>query len=527
MGPGFAYIPGDLLDNRFNNYILEHFYRWVIGRDASYWNAGIYFPFPNTIAFSENLLGTAPLYACFRWLGYDRETSFQAWYILGFFFNFASSFYVFQKIGAKPLASGAGAFFYSFGLPIMGQEIHAQLVYRCGVPLACYFFWDFSERPKLWKLLLVGLCFIWQIYISIYNGIFLGLLLLAIFILFPFFLLPPPGESPLMTLPRKLQNAWRETPLIWRTIFVASSTALLASLFALLWPYYSVTKMYGFTRTSSEVFSLLPKPESYILADNSLIWGNLSASLPNIKFFRWEHQLFPGLSVIIMILASFVWRPKLEYRRLAWLHFCAMLMLIGVTFDFHGYSLYHLLSIFPGINSIRAVTRIVLILMWPTAVFITSVLDSMLELTFSGKTRTANWLAYIFISLLLIETLAFRHLHFSKADAQNRLAEIKNMIPADTPQDPILVLHIIQQDWYQDGINEIDAMLVAQDLGWPTLNGYSGNSPKGYVVPNTCRRVHEPILAYMHFAGITNQQFYRRMSNRIIPLGFTDCDLRE
>ena len=83
MGPGFTYVPGDLTDNRFNNFILEHFYLWVIGTDSSYWSAAIFYPFPNTIAFSDNLLGTAPLYAGVRALGLDRETAFQVWYTLG------------------------------------------------------------------------------------------------------------------------------------------------------------------------------------------------------------------------------------------------------------------------------------------------------------------------------------------------------------------------------------------------------------------------------------------------------------
>jgi hypothetical protein len=527
MGLMLEYIPGDFLDNRFNNFILEHFYRWATGMDASYWDAEIFYPFSRTIAFSDNLLGTAPIYASFRWLGLDRETAFQVWYIFGLFFNFVSAFYVLRRIGAKPLAGGVGAFFYSFGLPVMGQEVHAQLIYRCGIPFACYFLWDFSEKPKLWKLLLVGVSFVWQIYASIYNGIFLGLLLLTMSVLLPFFLPPLKGQSILLILPKKLQNAWSETVPVWRLLFVFSSIALFACLSALLWPYYSVTRVYGFTRTLADVFSIMPRPESYLIADGSLLWGTLSASLQNIKYFRWEHQLFPGLAVIGLMFACLIWQPKQEYRKLAWLHFGAMLMLIGVTLDFHGYSLYRFISIIPGINSIRAIPRIVVVLMWPAAVFITSVLDSMLDTTFSGKRKIANPLAYIFISLLLIEILTFSHSHISKTAAQNRLAEIKNMIPVDIPQDPILVLHIAEQYWYLEGIDEIDAILVAQELGWPTLNGYSGNYPDGYVLPSTCGSASELIRAYMRFAGITDQQFYLRMIERTVPIGFMDCNLNQ
>ena len=524
MGPGLTYIPGNLGDNRFNIYQLEHFYRWVVGLDASYWNAAIFYPFPNTTAFGDNLLGTAPLYAFFREFGFDRETAFQIWYIFGFFFNFVSAFYVLHRIGAKPLAGGVGAFFFSFGLPLISQEGHAQLIYRCGVPFACYFLWDFSDRPKLWKLLLVGLSLVWQIYASIYAGIFLGLLLLATFILFPFFQSSTKGESVFFILPKKLESSWRETSLIWRAIFVVSNIALLACLFFLLQPYYSVTRMYGFTRTLSEVSFMLPQPESYFLADWSLIWGKLSASMQNIKYLRWEHQLFPGSAVIILILASLVWPAKSEYRKLARLYLGATLMLIIATLNLHGYSYYPLVMMIPGVDSIRAVSRIVLVLMWPIAVFITSVLDSMLETTFSAKMKAANWFAYTLIILLVVESLAFSHSHFSKTVARNRLADIKSMIPTEIPQEPILVLHINQEDWYLGILDEIDAILAAQDLGWPTLNGYSGNYSEGYRSPGTCHNVSELIQAYMRFAGIIDQQFHSRIISRTVPIGFNDCN---
>ena len=34
MGPSLRRVPGDLVDARFNNYVLEHGYRWLTGREA-------------------------------------------------------------------------------------------------------------------------------------------------------------------------------------------------------------------------------------------------------------------------------------------------------------------------------------------------------------------------------------------------------------------------------------------------------------------------------------------------------------
>ena len=67
MGYDFSRVPGDLGDARFNNYVLEHFYQWISGTVQGYWNAAFFYPYSGTMAFSDTLLGSAPLYALFRW----------------------------------------------------------------------------------------------------------------------------------------------------------------------------------------------------------------------------------------------------------------------------------------------------------------------------------------------------------------------------------------------------------------------------------------------------------------------------
>src|SRR6478609_2454772 len=90
-------IPGDLGDARFNMYVLEHGYRFFKGADSSFWSAPFMYPFPNTIALSDNLLGTLPVYSFFRMLSLDRETAFQCWLISLCILNFAAAYLVVKK----------------------------------------------------------------------------------------------------------------------------------------------------------------------------------------------------------------------------------------------------------------------------------------------------------------------------------------------------------------------------------------------------------------------------------------------
>lgn len=64
FGPHWEWVPGDMGDGRFNNYILEHFFLWLKGTvpASSYWNAPFFYPYQNVTGFSDNLLGAAPIY---------------------------------------------------------------------------------------------------------------------------------------------------------------------------------------------------------------------------------------------------------------------------------------------------------------------------------------------------------------------------------------------------------------------------------------------------------------------------------
>jgi hypothetical protein len=293
-------------------------------------------------------------------------------------------------------------------------------------------------------------------------------------------------------------------------------------LFLLIEPYYVVSKLYGFFRPWIVINELLPRLGSYFIADNSLIWGALSTNLQGIPA-RWEHQLFPGLTIIVLVIIGLIFRPKSQNQGIAWLSFWAALVLIGITLSFRGYSFYSLIWFLPGLNSIRAVTRIVLVLMWPGAVFITYVLDSFVRFEQGGRHNYGRyWFACTIVVVLLVETFVYHHSTISKVDAQNRLVASNNMIPSAIPQNPILF--IASKETEPQFISDIDAMLVAQDRGWPTLNGYSGNFPGNYGIAATCLALPERIISYMKFAQISDEEYYSEMVKRVVLVGFTDCD---
>lgn len=137
IGFDFSKLPGDLGDTIFNLYILEHFYQFILGNVDSFWSAPFYFPYQNTIAFSDSHLGSAPIYSLLRILGLKQTLSLQFWIIIGYLLNYVFSSYVLKKLGLNSISAALGGFLFSFGLPVLAQQNHIQLTYRflCQLPV--------------------------------------------------------------------------------------------------------------------------------------------------------------------------------------------------------------------------------------------------------------------------------------------------------------------------------------------------------------------------------------------------------
>jgi hypothetical protein len=198
-------MPGDLGDSRFNAYVLEHGYLWLAGRTASFWDAPFFYPFPLTIAFSDNHLGTAVVYDLLRLLGYDRDDAYRGWYLFGFVANFIAASYALRRLGHSYRATALGAFLFAFALPVTAQSLHTQLSYRFGVPLAILALVRFERSRRLEYLLATGFWTVWQFYCTIYIGYFLCLLLGAFAVASA---VHRAGATPLSYWPRLMLVAW-------------------------------------------------------------------------------------------------------------------------------------------------------------------------------------------------------------------------------------------------------------------------------------------------------------------------------
>jgi hypothetical protein len=523
VGPSIIHgrIPGDLGDARFITYILEHSFRRMTGQDASFWNAGFFYPFPLTIAFGDNFLGNSFLYAIFRWVGVAREDAFRLWYLTGFVINFAAAAYTLVRLGYTRFAAALGAFVFSFGLPVTAQEGHAQLIYRFGVPLAILALENFRSQPQLRQIALIVFWTTWQFYCSIYIGYFLTLLLGAVILGHAIWRAGAPLRgSPSLT--PGIRKTWTEAPARAQLAFVFT-LMVLAALMMLIWlPYVKASQMYGFQRQWSEIADMLPRPASYLLASNSRLWPSSGPWFSRLPM-RHEHAMFIGAMPLLTIAIAVILRlanlTKLDelFAPIS----VAILLLFVLTLWIAGNSTYRVLTWLPGANAIRAVTRIITVLLFPCGILFASSLDAIARARIPIWTRTA---AVAVLSIVTVfESSYVLHYYQTKHDWREREANLAAELPNDIPDAPILLLAPQLGDaapWSR----ELDAMLFAQDRGWRTLNGYSGNSPPRPELAGGCQDAGVSLVSGLKFLEPTAAQDYSALARDVLLIGYPPCD---
>lgn len=519
MGLDLASLPGDVTDTRFNNYILEHDFRWMAGLDPSLWDVPYYYPFTSTLTFSDNHLGSMFFYAPFRWLGMDRETSFQAWFILGYILNFSTVVFVLKRLGLKSLAIGAGAFFFAFGLPVLGQEGHPQLIYRFCIPLACYALWQFTEERHLHWIVLSAFGIVWQFYTNIYLGSFLLLLVLVQVVILPF-IQKTTLKASLIYWPLIFRQVWMEARFSRKIIYLLLTLSQLFTLGYLFEKYSAAFKMYGLTRAWVDVVPLLPRIQSYIMSDQSEIWHSLSKLLPPIILNRGEHGLFIGGAAVILIIIGLVWRNVSPNSRFVWLCYISAAVMVALTLYVKGFSIFEWLWKLPGFNGMRAISRVILVILWPASLIISGVLDAFLRQS-KDKGKFAL-LALGLTGFLVADSVFFNHSSFTKSEAQSRIQNLHAHLPTAYPDNPVLFVSYSEpSDWVA---TEIDAMLLSQDLGWPVMNGYSGHNLPGYGYTLNCDQAAIRITSYMPYIRRSDLSYFNDIFQRVVPINLGYCD---
>lgn len=483
VGFNFIFFPGDLGDGRLNLYFLEHAHKFFTGQVSSFWNAPFMYPENNVTAYSDNLLGSAPIYSLFRLIGFDTYKSYQLWFVVLSGLSYISAFYFLKHVFKDNYSAVLGAFIFAFSLALQSQLTHAQTFPRFAIPLAFLMAVRFGEElnPKyfFYTLLLV----VYQIYCGIYLGFMLAIPI-AIYLI--------------LTITRGMLIDWKSRlNLKWLLQVTAYGLLNIAILLPLMLPYME-RKFSPNLEHYKQISNSIPTIKSHFFSQQgSLFWDFLSKTGQNYEAW-WDHQIFAGGIATICLIISFSW--LLHYSIKTKFHFKSfsaplLLMLTGLlTFflyiRFNTLSAYIALYFLPGFSSMRSLTRIINIELIFFAIATAFVFSKILE----RKLKLKPLLFILALSLLICDNYFFENKSYKTEVrvAKERIERIETAF-AQIPDGSVVSYEPIKLEsksiYYQ-----IDAMLISQKHNLITLNGYTATCPGDYGMywnePNEKSRNH-------------------------------------
>lgn len=524
---GLKMMPGGLADARLNNYFLENIYQFLAGNSDSLWDLGFFWPFPYVLGFSDNLFGASPIYILSRLLTGQSDTAFQIWFFFGYVVNYWVAYYALRRLGISELSSCVGATIFAFALPVTAHAGHAQLHYRFGVPLSLLFLVQFLEQRR-WKWLMMSAAWlVWQFYCGVYIGFFALLLLAATTAVF-FFRQRSRIRAFAAEFITESKMDWGKLRQRQKIAMAFAGAALFGLIVLLFYPYLQVTHLYAAKRTWGEISAMLPRPQSYFLADASWLWGHPDARLFQSIPMRWEHQMFPGAVTLLLTMAAIIYGMQASTRngQIYALMAGALGLLMILTLNVSGLSFWYFLHWLPLASAMRALTRIDLILLLPAAYLSAYFLDI---LRAKGAWGTRLIVAVI-LPALVIELSATSMSVSQKSEWRQRREETMRSIPNDKPADAVLFFATHDgSDYSAYFAKELDAMWASLLRGHKTLNGYSGIFPPGegytQAYGNDCAVLPARVQSYLNFSGkLSEQRSYQDLIKRVLPIGFGGCD---
>jgi len=457
---GFDSITGDLGDSRFNMIIFEHTWLWLKGAHASLFDIPMFFPYANTYAYSDYLMGYAPIYWLLRSLSLDPHFSIQFWLVICGVLNFVSYFFLTKRFFQLSVFwSSFAAYLFSFGVPRVAHLYHVQTFPQFYIVISVFGLLLWKEKPESklapWLFLTGGMLQ----FISAFYYLWFWVLILFFY------------------------SMWIMKSAERRSRFIGF--------------FKKINRPHLFASLTFNVIFAIPFLIHYALNSKEIGrhgWVPISETVP--RFYSWlfiskdhwqwaitpfkgfiselarpvEQNVSLGLITWAGCLLSihWIWKKRTDLKFLVIPFFAIFIF----TLTSGRFSTWVLISyLFPAGGAIRAVGRIQIFLLMLWALIFTLYL---VELARSNQ-RTKRLLAFILAMGALSETIYTNSMTYSRKQSTERIQFVSNQISPECD----LAITPSALGPYRPQAN-IDAVLAAFQKGIPTMNGYSGHDPKSY-----------------------------------------------
>jgi hypothetical protein len=456
----------------------------------------MFYPEPNTAAFSDVLLGVAPFYWVWRALGLEADPAYQAWVLTLASLNFLAAVWLLTRgLGLRLGPAVVGAILFTAGAPRINHANHPQLegqffaLLAIGALLMLLRPETTRRRGVAWAGLLVG-SGVAQLYGGFYWGWFL------------FFFLLVAGVAALTSRemrPRLLTALRTHLPAL-----VLFGVVGLAVLVPLLLHSRQAIQSVGL-RSFGEAEGMVPRIWSWFyLGPTSWLYGWTN---PFRQFQRlpvpWEHQLGVGL-VTTVVAGMGLWHARRQPAIRLMLVVTAVTVLLSARYTGGHTPWFLIFKAVPGAAAVRAVARVGVWILLPAGVGLALFLQRQLS---AGRTALAAGLGAFCLLEQGLSGPTFDRFE-ARADVQAVAARVR--------PDCVSFFYAPTSGEFPDFKYQIDAILAAMEAGVPTVNGYSGNAPRGWALADNRRfdaaaaaRLDTGLAAWVRSRGLPPESICR------------------
>lgn len=341
-------LPGNAGDPMLNAWILGWVSDALIARPGELWNAPIFHPHANALAFSEHLIGMALFVAPVYWLTGNAILTYNIAFLAGYaFIGFALFVLVRALTGRADAGVVAGVVVACSPYLVSSQVARVQMLSAGWSVLTFFWLHRYLATSQRWALAAGAVCWALQLLSNTYLGVFLAV---------------PVGVLLLVSFARRRPAfGWRHAGAL-----AAAGAVLLAVAAATLLPYARAQHELGLAHSPDEVTRYSAQVRSY-----ASVWHERESAW-------WWHEdtsdraLFPG--VLMVGLAALGAVAAVRQRRgpagmggdpLAYVAMAALVFVLtlGPEPSVHGaplgiWSPYGLLTdLVPGFDGFRAPGR--------------------------------------------------------------------------------------------------------------------------------------------------------------------------
>jgi hypothetical protein len=269
-------LPNDAGDPALNTWILW----WntqAVPFSTAWWNAPAFFPAPGVLSFSENLLGLSLISTPLYWLGAGPQTAYNVVFLLTFPLSALGAYLLGYELTKRHDAAFIAGLLFGFAPYRIAHLPQIQSLAAFPMPFALLGLHRYLREPRpRWLALFAvgwfvqGLC---NGYYLLFFSVFVGLWML-----------------------------WFASPWSRRRQFLAISLAWIVAaipILPLLLRYRAIHASFGFVRDFGTIRDFAADVAGLLHPSGHLaLWGSMDV------FRRGEGELFPGLTVVLLVIAG-------------------------------------------------------------------------------------------------------------------------------------------------------------------------------------------------------------------------------